>query len=314
MRMRRILAVSGVVTGALVTGLAGPAGAQASQVTQGSQGAHGGRDARVLDVRRATGAQTGPGGIAAKYADLADAATGAPLWTREPYAEVPMGSIAKVMTAYVVLQTGADLDRVITVPKGITAYDEKYGASTAGLEPGEKLTTEQLLYAMLLPSGCDAAYTVANAYGPGISGFVAKMNAAAASLGLARTHFTDPSGLPDPSETSTYSDAQDLVNLGRDAMDLPLFRRIVGTGSYTVAAGDGRRAHTWVTTDPLLGSYTGAEGIKTGNTDTAGTCLLFEAERNGRTLIGVVLHSSPASFTPTAKDATTLLNWGFSQP
>jgi D-alanyl-D-alanine carboxypeptidase (penicillin-binding protein 5/6) len=95
-------------------------------------------------------------------------------------------------------------------------------------------------------------------------------------------------------------------------MGLPVFRRIVGTGSYRVAAGDGHRAHTWVTTDPLLGSYAGAEGIKTGNTDAVGTCLLFEAQRNGRTLIGVVLHSSLASFAPTAKDATTLLNWGFS--
>jgi D-alanyl-D-alanine carboxypeptidase (penicillin-binding protein 5/6) len=140
------------------------------------------------------------------------------------------------------------------------------------------------------------------------------MNATAAKLGLTQTHFTDPSGLPDPTETSTYSDAQDLMNLGRDAMDLPLFRQIVGTGSYTVAVGDGNEAHAWATTDPLLGSYAGAQGIKTGNTDAAGTCLLFEAERNGRMLIGVVLHSSDTSFTPAAKDATTLLNWGFSQP
>ena len=73
-----------------------------------------------------------------------------------------MGSITKVMTAYVVIEAG-HLNRLITVPKGIIGYDRKFDASTAGLVPGEKLTALQLLYAMLLPSGCDAAYTLANA-------------------------------------------------------------------------------------------------------------------------------------------------------
>ena len=95
-----------------------------------------------------------------------------------------MGSITKVMTAYVVLTTpGLNLNRVITVPSGIVAYDDGYDASTAGLRPGEKYTTRQLLYAMLLPSGCDAAYTLADAYGPGLTGFIAKMNATAQQAG-----------------------------------------------------------------------------------------------------------------------------------
>jgi serine-type D-Ala-D-Ala carboxypeptidase (penicillin-binding protein 5/6) len=253
-----------------------------------------------------------PAGVRAPYAELANAATGADLWSRSSVTERPMGSITKVMTAYVVIEAGG-LNRVITVPKGITRYDEEYGASTAGLVPGEKLTALQLLYAMLLPSGCDAAYTLAAAYGPGVPAFVATMNATAARLGLSKTHFSDPSGLPDPGEYTTYSTARDLVSLGRDAMRLGLFRQIVATGEYQVAAGDGHRAHTWQTTNWLLGNYPGATGIKTGDTLAAGQCLMFEAQRGGTTLIGVVLHSSEDDPTSMFSDATAMLNWGFSR-
>jgi D-alanyl-D-alanine carboxypeptidase (penicillin-binding protein 5/6) len=107
-----------------------------------------------------------PAGVRAPFAELADETTGADLWSRSSVSEHPMGSIAKVMTAYVVIAAG-DLNRVITVPSGIIGYDNAYGASTAGLVPGEKLTALQLLYALLLPSGCDAAYTLATAYGQG---------------------------------------------------------------------------------------------------------------------------------------------------
>jgi serine-type D-Ala-D-Ala carboxypeptidase (penicillin-binding protein 5/6) len=253
----------------------------------------------------------GPTGVQAPYAELANAVTGTDLWSRTSVTERPMGSITKVMTAYVVIEAG-DLNRVITVPAGITAYDEKYGASTAGLVPGEKLTARQLLYAMLIPSGCDAAYALADSYGPGLSAFIAKMNAAARKLGLSKTHFSDFSGLPDPTEYSTYSDARDLVSLGRDAMKLALFRSIVVLRSYHLAKGDGHRAHTWETTNLLLSRYKGAVGIKTGQTNAAGACLLFEAVRDGKTLIGVVLHSSPESLTVATNDAEKMLNWGFS--
>jgi D-alanyl-D-alanine carboxypeptidase (penicillin-binding protein 5/6) len=226
-----------------------------------------------------------------------------------------MGSITKVMTAYVVLKAG-HLDRVITVPNAILAYDQKYDASTAGLHPGEKLTALQLLYAMLLPSGCDAAYTLAVAYGPGRGTFIAKMNAAAKALRLTKTHFSDSAGLPDPTQYSTYSTARDLIGLGRDAMRIALFRQIVATRSYHVAATSGHYAHTWKNGNQLLAKYPGAIGIKPGFTNAAGQCLLFAATRNGRTLIGVVLDStgSISDFTATVRDAAHMLDWGFAHP
>ena len=256
--------------------------------------------------------------VRAPWAELANETTGADLWSRGSVSEQPMGSITKVMTAYVVIEAG-DLNRVITVPSGIAGYDKAYGASTAGLVPGEKLTALQLLYALLLPSGCDAAYTLATAYGQGGSRtqFIAQMNATARKLGLTKTHFSDFSGLPDPGEYTTYSTVRDLVSLGRDAMRLPTFRSIVGTRSYRVAAAAGHRAHVWNNLNLLLGHYAGATGIKTGFTAAAGDCLLFAATRGSKELIGVVLDSSsansPAGMNAAASDATAMLNWGFSR-
>jgi D-alanyl-D-alanine carboxypeptidase (penicillin-binding protein 5/6) len=271
-------------------------------------------------TRTATGeakAGSAPAGVGSRLAELANAATGADLWSRSSVVERPMGSIAKVMTAYVVLTApGLNLNRVITVPGGIVAYDERYDASTAGLRPGERYTTLQLLYAMLLPSGCDAAYTLAGAYGPGLTAFIAKMNTTARKLGLAKTHFSDVSGLPDPGEYSTYSTAHDLIALGRAAMRNKTFAAIAGTREYKLAGGGSHRAHTWANLNPLLGKVPGATGIKTGYTSAAGQCLLFEAKRGTTTLIGVVLDSSGAD-SPTlaaaASDATAMLNWGFSR-
>jgi serine-type D-Ala-D-Ala carboxypeptidase (penicillin-binding protein 5/6) len=249
-----------------------------------------------------------PEGVRAPGAELADGITGTALWSREANTPVPIASITKVMTALVVLEAG-DLDRPVTVPEEVVGYDSRYGASTADLVPGEVLTTRQLLYAMLLPSGCDAAYALAEAYGPGQAGFLAKMNDTARRLGMAGTHFSDPSGLPDPTEYSTYSTPADLVKLGMRAMSLPVFREIVGQQAYHLAAGPGNREHDWWTTNRLLREYPGAAGIKTGSTDAAGTCLLFETVRAGVPLIGVVLHSSADSGAAAADDAERMVNW-----
>ena len=279
--------------------------------------------ATVPSARAATGeaatapaakAASAPAGVRSHYAELANAATGANLWSRSSVIKRPMGSVTKVMTAYVVLTTpGLSLKRVLTVPSGIVGYDERFDASTAGLRPGEKYTTLQLLYAMMLPSGCDAAYTLASAYGPGLTGFIAKMNATASKLGLAKTHFSDFSGLPDPGAYTTYSTAHDLIALGRDAMRNKTLAAVVATREYKVAGTSAHLAHTWKNLDPLLGKVPGAIGIKTGFTSAAGQCLLFEVRQGTKTLIGVVLDSSPVnspSLAAAASDAVAMLDWG----
>ena len=254
-----------------------------------------------------------PGGVKAKGALLADAATGQLLWGRDVDTERPMASVTKVMTALLVLQ-GGHLGRQIQVPKAAFSYAWKYGGETAALRPGDVLTAQELLEALLLPSGADAAYTLANAYGPGLDAFVARMNATAAQMGMKNTHFTSPDGLPYPTETSTYSTPSDLLTLGLAAMRYPAFRSIVDLRFYHLPKARGHHEYWWDNTDGLIGSYPGAVGIKSGYTDDAGHCLLFEAVRNGRALIGVVLDSPATGPAAGAQDAERMLNWGFRLP
>lgn len=255
----------------------------------------------------------GPSGVRAKAAAIEVAATGRLLWSRGLNTERPMASITKVMTALVVIRAG-DLSRKITIPSAVVAYVKKYDASNAGLRPGDKLTAGELLYALLLPSGADAAYALAEVYGPGIPAFITKMNATAKLMGMSRTHFSNFDGLPWPTPYSNYSTAANLLTLGRVAMRSALFRSIVDQRSYRLAAGSGHHAYRWQNINPLLGRYPGAIGIKPGYTGAAGQCLLFEASRNGYSVIGVTLDGPGSITTPDAADATRLLNWAFGLP
>jgi len=255
---------------------------------------------------------SGPGGVGAREAAVENASTGALLWSRELNTERPMGSITKVMTALVVIRAG-DLGRKITIPYAAVAYARTHDASRADLRAGDKLTARQLLEGLMLPSGCDAAYVLAEAYGPGLSAFIAKMNATAKLMGLTRTHFANFDGLPWPTEHATYSTAANLLTLGRVAMKSAVFRAIVDQRSYRVDAGSGHHAYLWRNTDPLLGTYRGAAGIKTGYTLAAGHCLLFEATRDRYSLIGVTLDSPGVGTTVSGADATRILNWAFSR-
>jgi D-alanyl-D-alanine carboxypeptidase (penicillin-binding protein 5/6) len=258
----------------------------------------------VLDVVGA------PRGVTAKESILVDATTGQVLSSENADVPRPIASITKVMTALVILQAGG-LNQEITVPQGVVGYVAKYGAEAAGLVPGQKYTTDELLHIMLVMSAADAAYTLANAYGPGLPAFIAKMNLEASNLGLADTHFTSPDGLPYPTEFSTYSTPSDLVTLGEAAMQNPVFRSIVDLKYYNLPKGDGHNAVSATSDDVLLGSYAGLVGIKTGFTDAAAHTMLFEAVRNGRTLIGVVLGSPATSPFTGFQDTATILNWGF---
>ncbi len=220
----------------------------------------------------------------------------------------PMASTTKIMTAVIALQVG-HLDQEITVGADAVNEARDNDGSNAGLQVGERLTLRELLYALLLPSGDDAAIAIAD----GISGspekFVALMNLFAWRLHLFQTHYANPDGLPAPDH---YTTAFDLVRLARYAMNIPLFAQIVGTYTYSLPATADHPAHVWTSTNELLGTYPGVTGIKTGFTGEAGYCLVFSATRNGHHLLGVVLHSS----SPEARfqDARRLLDWGFSLP
>jgi D-alanyl-D-alanine carboxypeptidase (penicillin-binding protein 5/6) len=224
---------------------------------------------------------------------------------------LPMASTTKIMTALIAIEAG-NLNEPVTVQQD--AYDESWlhDGSNAGLQVGETLTLKDMLYALITPSGDDAAVAIADTIGGSEDNFVQLMNLFAYRLRLFRTHYADPDGLNWQDSPDHYSSASDLTRLALYAMRIPLFAQVVRTPSYSIPATAQHLAHTWDTTNPLLTTYPGLLGIKTGYTDAAGRCLVFAAERNGHHLIGTILGSP--SETQRDQDATTLLNWGFSLP
>jgi serine-type D-Ala-D-Ala carboxypeptidase (penicillin-binding protein 5/6) len=247
-----------------------------------------------------------PRDIAARAGELANALTGRQLWGRRQYSQRPIASITKVMTALVVVRSG-DLDRRIRITAADERYARNHNETSAGLRPGDILTAGQLLYAMLLPSGADAALALANSFGPGWRAFVRKMNATARRLRLVGTHFTNFDGLL----STDVSTPRNLLLLGEAAMRQPVIAAVVKHRRYVLRAARHHRRYVWLNTNLLLGRYPGAIGIKTGWTTAAGECLLFEATHGQRTLIGVVLDSAPTKTGAVFTDAARLLNWGF---
>jgi D-alanyl-D-alanine carboxypeptidase (penicillin-binding protein 5/6) len=228
------------------------------------------------------------------------------VWSASAQVRRPIASLTKVMTAIVVLRYVPNLDQVVTIKKAYTTYGAKYGPTRAGLKTGDKIKVRDLLYGVLLPSGADAAAALADTFGPGIPKFVKRMNSEAKRLRLTKTHYSNPDGLPYPTQYTTYSTAYDQVKLAAYAMRFPTFRRIVATKKIKIATPGGH-SYTFKNTNELLDRYPGILGIKTGYTAKAGYCFVFAARRGGRTVVGVVLGA------PTGKqrfaDTTTLLNW-----
>ncbi|MBI2008224.1 D-alanyl-D-alanine carboxypeptidase [Candidatus Amesbacteria bacterium] len=203
---------------------------------------------------------------------------------------VPPASTTKIMTALVALDT-FPLNQQITVDK---SYSD---GQVIGFQPGEILTVEQLLYALLVQSGNDAAEILAENFPGGHPAFISAMNAKASDLHLSHTAYTNPTGLD---EAGHYSSAVDLARLADVAMDNPEFARIVGTENAVLPGN-----HVLTNLNQLLGKVPGVLGIKTGFTDNAGQALVTLVNR-GHPIIIVILKSTDR-FTDTRK----LIDWSY---
>jgi D-alanyl-D-alanine carboxypeptidase (penicillin-binding protein 5/6) len=230
---------------------------------------------------------------------------------------VPMASTTKIMTAVIALEK-AKPDDIITVKEDAITEVVKNMGSNANLVAGEKIRMIDMLYALMLPSGDDAAITIADTISGSSQAFVTVMNTYAKKLGLKNTHYINPDGLtyydqpgqkPDPNH---YSTAEDLAKLTRYAMKNPMFEQIVKTQTYVIPQTADHNAHTWTNTDDLIQEYPGVIGIKTGHTVEAGYCLVFAATNGQHTLIGVVLDGQNPNDRFT--DAQAMLTWGFNLP
>ncbi|MEU5820866.1 serine hydrolase [Streptomyces sp. NPDC047803] len=254
--------------------------------------------------------------IVAKGGFVMNNGTGKTLFSKAADTRRSTGSTTKIMTARVVLaQKGLNLDSKVTIQKAYSDYIVSKGASSARLIVGDKVTVRQLLYGLMLPSGCDAAYALADKFGSGttraarVKSFIGKMNSTAKTLGLKNTHFDSFDGI---GNGSNYSTPRDLTKLASSAMKYSTFRTVVKTKStkqkVTTKSG-GYRYMAWTNTNKLLSSYSGAIGVKTGSGPTAKYCLVFAATRNGKTVIGTVLTSS--SEANRTADAKKLMDYGF---
>ncbi|MGW1914613.1 D-alanyl-D-alanine carboxypeptidase family protein [Streptomyces sp. NPDC002076] len=296
------------------------------------------RAGRRAVVAALAGAVLGTGVLAAAPAQAATApqvsaqgafalnpATGKALFGKAPDGRLRTGSTTKIMTALVVLsQPHLNLDRKVEIKKEYTDYvidptthTQRY--SSAHLILGDSMKVRDLLYGLLLPSGCDAAYALADTYGTGSTtaqrtkSFIAGMNAKARELGLANTHFDSFDGV---SNGDNFASPRDLAKLAGVALKNATFKKVVGTKEYkdmqSYRPGGGTHAmQPWDNTNKLLGSYRGAIGVKTGSGPEAQFCLVFAATRGGRTVVGTVLADTSAD--QRFQDAAKILDYGFAQ-
>ncbi|WP_445280059.1 D-alanyl-D-alanine carboxypeptidase family protein [Streptomyces sp. DSM 118148] len=257
--------------------------------------------------------------IVAKGGYVMDNANAKTLYTKAADTKRSTGSTTKIMTAKVVLaQSNLNLDAKVTIQKAYSDYVVANNASQAHLIVGDKVTVRQLLYGLMLPSGCDAAYALADKFGTGstrakrVASFISKMNSTARSLGMTNTHFDSFDGI---GNGSNYSTPRDLTKLASNALKSSTFRTVVKTKHYTAKTitktGSTRTMKTWDNTNGLLSSYSGTIGVKTGSGPEAKYCLVFAATRNGKTVVGTGLAST--SITQRESDAKKLLNYGFAK-
>ena len=236
--------------------------------------------------------------LSAKSALLMEAESGAVVLEKNAHTRLPMASTTKIMTALVALEL-ASPDTVISVDKRAIGTE----GSSIYLCEGEKLTLEELLYALMLESANDAAVAIAIGVCGSEEAFVDAMNRRATAIGLSGTHFANPHGLD---AEAHYTTAYELAIIARTALENPLLKAIVSTRKTTISHQDTDGVRLLVNHNKMLRQYDGCIGVKTGYTQKSGRCLVSAAERDGVVMIAVTI-DSPDDWN----DHTKLLDYGF---
>ena len=221
---------------------------------------------------------------------------------KDPYKEMPIASLTKLMTGLIVLENCSNLDEIFEVPAEATYLE--INASTAKLSPGDKLTIKDLLYALFLPSGNDAAITLAmNIGGGSIDNFSIMMNNEANRLGAMHTHFVNPTGL---NSNYHYSCCYDLYLIIRELMKYPIFQEISSSRKYvaniTDLSGNSKQLEWENTNYFVMGEMVINQNVslvagKTGYTQNAGDCLAIVSKSNSKDeyYISIVLKATSKS-------------------
>lgn len=213
--------------------------------------------------------------------------------------QVPMASTTKIMTSIVVLEN-ADLTDMVTIEKKAAST----GGSRLGLKVNDKITVHDLLYGLMLKSGNDAAVALAIHVGGSIEGFSDMMNQTAKELNLINSHFVTPHGLD---KQGHYTTAYELACMADYALNIPKFKEIVKTKTYTVTING--KPQVINNTNELLGNLNGVYGVKTGFTNGANRCLVTACKRGELDIITVVLGADTKKIR--TKDSIKLIEYTY---
>lgn len=204
-----------------------------------------------------------------------------PLWQRAPTLRLQPASLAKLLTALVVLDSDWNPERWISVSN----YAASVPPSRLGLKAGEQITAGAALAAMLIRSANDACRALVESVTSDLAVFRSRMNARAAKLGMSDSNFVDPCGFDAPGQFTT---ANDLLKLARAARSLPLIAHLTALPEAELTTRKGRTLK-FMSTNALLGRLEGTQGLKTGNTSQAGQCLIAYVRRRNHDVWLVML-------------------------
>ena len=255
---------------------------------------------------------------------LVDAHTGKAVFEKNAHEQMYPASLTKIMTALLVLEAVDDgrlsLDQPVTATESAMAGLAADGSS-AGIQAGETMTVENLLYCMLVVSANEACNILAEQVSGSVDAFVDAMNAKAAALGCENTHFVNPTGLHD---SQHYTSAWDLYRITAEAMKHEDFMRICDTARVTIPATNLSEERKLYTTNYLIDTwrslgyiYSNAHGIKTGSTDEAGHCLVSSATEGSLSLVSVALGGARVTLadgeirTYSFYDTRAMFEWAF---
>ena len=265
----------------------------------------------------------GPPYVTCKAWAIGDGETGQMLWQEAANQRLDIASTTKIMTAYVILKMAQNNPDLLKDNVVFSTAADKTPGSTSRIRTGESLSAGELLYALLLPSGNDAAVALAEHFGrrllsstdvkqelTPLSRFVTEMNRMAKDQQMHNTQFKNPHGLTEEGHLST---AHDLIKLAYAAMRLPEFQKRVACrqrGSTVTGPGGYRRNLLWKNTNRLL-AIDGYRGVKTGTTTAAGACLVSMGQRGSGAMFVVVLGAS--SSASRYADTRNLFRWAWQQ-
>ncbi|MBQ8416294.1 MAG: D-alanyl-D-alanine carboxypeptidase [Clostridia bacterium] len=235
---------------------------------------------------------------------LMEATTGAIIYTQNADEALPPASVTKIMTLLLIMEAidsgTVRLDNAVSV----SANAASMGGSQVYLKEGEQMSVEDLLKSVVIASANDAAVALAEYVAGSVNAFVEKMNAKARALGMTSTAFENVTGLDDTAENHLTS-AKDIAIMSRELIKHPTILQYSSIWMDTIRNGEFGLTNT----NRLVRFYRGCTGLKTGSTSKAGFCVSVTAERDGFSLICVIMGAQSRDIRNA--EATELLDWGF---